>query len=129
MATSVTPWRHVRPKVSDTMTPTSAPVAARRPSRIRRADRSESSGSSAAQPDFDVGEVHARVGADETVTCLGDEQVAAAAQHPDRLRLHQPDAVVGVVGVDLDQPTLGLGHDLLGDDDHVAVGRARRAGR
>ena len=49
MATSVTPWRQGRPKVSDTITPP-RPRCARRPSRIRRAERSASSGSRAAQP-------------------------------------------------------------------------------
>ncbi len=51
MATSVTPRRHVRPKVSEMMTPTSMPALPRRPSRMRRAERSLSSGSRAAKPD------------------------------------------------------------------------------
>ncbi len=50
MATSVTPRRQGRPKVSDTMTPTSTPGAARRPSRMRRAERSASRGSRVTYP-------------------------------------------------------------------------------
>ena len=50
MATSVTPRRQGRPKVSLTTTATSTPNRWRRASRIRRAERSESTGSSAARP-------------------------------------------------------------------------------
>ena len=50
MATSVSPRRHGRPNVSDTITATSTPARARMPSRRRRADRSASSGRSAAHP-------------------------------------------------------------------------------
>ena len=57
------------------------------------------------------------------MTGLGDEEVAATAQDPDRLLLHQPDPGAGVVGVDLDQPTFGFGDDLLGHHHHVAVGQ------
>jgi len=48
MATSVTPRRQGRPNVSLTTTPTSTPSRARNPSRMRRAERSGSSGSRAA---------------------------------------------------------------------------------
>ena len=50
IATSVTPRRHVRPNVSETITATSTPNRCRKPSRIRRADRSESTGRRAAHP-------------------------------------------------------------------------------
>ena len=50
MATSVKPRRQVRPNVSEMMTPTSTAARARRPSRMPRAERSGSTGSSAAQP-------------------------------------------------------------------------------
>ena len=49
MAMSVWPSRHGRPNVSLTMTATSAPRAAK-PARMRRAEASESSGSSTTRP-------------------------------------------------------------------------------
>ena len=74
------PRRHARPNVSDTITP-----RRRRPGRAGRRGCAgpsgrESSGSSAAQPSLDVGQVDAGVGADEPVPGLADDQVAAAAQ-------------------------------------------------
>ena len=44
------PLRQARPNVSETITPTSTPARARRPSRMRRAERSESMGRRAAKP-------------------------------------------------------------------------------
>ena len=50
MATSVTPCRQVRPKVSEMTTPTETPCRCRRASRMRRAERSGSTGRRAAVP-------------------------------------------------------------------------------
>ncbi len=50
IATSVSPSRQGRPKVSVTITPTSTPSASRSPSRMPRAEASESSGSSSTVP-------------------------------------------------------------------------------
>ena len=52
---------------------------------------------------------------------LGDDEVAAAADHPDRLGLHDRLVAAGVARVDLGHGVLGLRHDLLGDHHHVAV--------
>ena len=100
MATSVTPRRQVRPKVSDTITPTSTPARARRPSRMRRAERSGSTGQQRGPAPLDVGQVDAGVGADEAVPGLGDDQVAAAAQDAHRLVVDQRLVGQRVVGVD-----------------------------
>ena len=43
-----------------------------------------------------------------------------------RLLLDQRLVGERVVGVDRHEPVLGLGHDLLGDDHHVAVGQVVR---
>ena len=59
---------------------------------------------------------------------LDDERVAAAAQHPYRLRLDELAARVAVVGIDLDDATLDLRHDLLGDHDAIAVLQRRALG-
>ena len=79
-----------------------AVAVSRAPSRMRRAERSGSTGSRAAQPSLDVGQVDPGVGADEAVAGLGDEQVAAAAQHPHRLRLDEcrlrPSGSSGSIG-------------------------------
>ena len=48
IATSVSPWRQARPNVSETTTATSTPAATRIALRIRCAERSPSTGSSAA---------------------------------------------------------------------------------
>jgi hypothetical protein len=62
------------------------------------------------------------------VTGLGDEEVAAPAENPHRFLFHQPDAFVGVVGINPDQPALGFGDDLLRDDDHVGIGQLDMTG-
>ena len=111
------------------MTPTSTPHRARMPSRMRRAERSVSTGSSAAQPSFDVRQVDAGVGAHEPVRGLGDDEVAPAAQDPHRLGFDDGVVAARVVGVDRDQPALGLRHDLLRDDEDVAVAQAVRHAR
>ena len=54
-------------RVATRSRPRSTPARARNPSRMRRAERSASTGSSAAWPSAHVGEVDARVGADEAV--------------------------------------------------------------
>ncbi len=48
----------------------------------------------------------------------------ATAQDPHRLLLDEGLVGERVVGVDGHQAVLGLRHDLLGDDDDVAVGEA-----
>ena len=101
IATSVSPWRQGRPNVSETMTATSTPNRARSASRTCLADRSESTGSSAAQPSLDVREVDARVRAHEAVPRLADHEVAARAHDAHRLRLHEPAARVAVERVEL----------------------------
>jgi hypothetical protein len=57
------------------------------------------------------------------VAGLADHQVTAPAQDPYRLRLDQRPPGGGVRRVQRDQPALGLRHDLLGDDEAVAVGQ------
>ncbi len=52
---------------------------------------------------------------------LADHEVTAPAQDPYRLGLDERASCGAVVGVDLDQPVLRLRHDLLGDDEAVAV--------
>ncbi len=78
-------------------------------------------------PVLDVGQVDAGIGADEPVACLGDHEVAAAPQDAHGLRLDDAEPVGGVVGIDPHHATLGLGDDLLGDDDHVAMARSTAA--
>ena len=93
---------------------------------MRRAERSGSSGSSAAQPALDVRQVDPGVGAHEAVLGLADDQVAPPAQDPHRLALDERLVAERIVGVDGDEAALGLGHDLLGDDHDVAVGEVGR---
>jgi hypothetical protein len=68
-----------------------------------------------------VREVDPGVRAHEAVPRLADDQVAAPAHDPHRLRLDQAAPGVEVVLVEVDHPTLGLRHDLLGDDEAVTV--------
>ena len=49
-------------------------------------------------------------------------EVAAATQDAHRLPLDERLVRERVVGIDGHEPVLGLRHDLLGDDDDVAVG-------
>ena len=74
---------------------------------------------------IDVGQVDAGVGADEAVRRFTDDELAArrraAAKDADRLLQDVALVVVDDVGVDGDEPILSLRHDLLGDDDDVAV--------
>src|SRR5207302_1255949 len=67
----------------------------------------------------DVGQVDPGVGADEALARLADDQFVAPPQDPHRLTFDQLPAGI-LVGHGL-QAVLGLGHDLLGDDDDVAV--------
>ena len=97
--------RHVRPKVSDTIT---ADLDAERGRGGRRGSGGPTgrcrSGSRAAQPSLDVREVDAGVGADEAVLRLADDEVAAAAQDPHRLLLDERLVRQRVVGVDRPRP-------------------------
>ena len=52
---------------------------------------------------------------------LGDHQFAATSQDANGLGLDERRLGRRVIGVDGDEPTLGLGHHLLGDHDDVAV--------
>ena len=72
---------------------------------------------------LDVGQVDAGVGAHEAVAGLGHHQVAAPAQDAHRLVVDQRLVGERVVGIDRDQPALGLGDDLLGHHHHVAGGQ------
>ena len=78
-----------------------------------------------------VGRVDEGVGANDAMPVLGDDQVAAPGDDPDGLgrdgglRDGEPRLRVGG---QLDQAALGLGHDLRGDGEHVAVGQ-REPGR
>ena len=74
------------------------PARARSASRTCLAERSASTGSSAAQPCVDVRQVDARVRAHEAVRGLADDEVAAAAHDAHRLRLDERAARVEVVG-------------------------------
>ena len=121
MATSVRPRRHGRPKVSDTITATSTPRAARRPSRIRRAERSLSSGSEGGPAIVDVRQVDSRVGAHEAVLGLADDEIAASADHPHRLRPRRWPCDPRVGGVDPCHRPFGLRHHLLGHHHDIAV--------
>ena len=103
------------------ITATSTPYRARSASRTCFADRSGSTGSSAAVPGLDVREVDARVGAHEPVPGLADDEIAAAAHDAHRLRLDERAAGGEVVGVERHEAAFGLRDDLLRDDDAVAV--------
>ena len=94
-------------------------VRARRRSRIR-VDRSLSTGSRRLTP-LDIRQIDAGVGADEAVFSLRDDEFAAAAQDANRFRLDQRLVRQRIGRVDIDEATLGLRHDLLGDDEAVAV--------
>ena len=123
MATSMTPLRQARPKVSETTTATSRPVAAPQPvadapgravgvvgeqGRPARRPTLERSTPALAQTNpWRVSEI---------------DQVAAPAEDAHRLGLDDAEPVGGVVGIDRHHAAFGLGHDLLGDHDHVAVG-------
>ena len=75
-----------------------------------------------------VRQVDARVGAHEAVRRLADDQVAAAAHDAHRFLLDQRLGRRRVFGIDGHQAALGLGDDLLRDDDDVAV-EERAVGR
>ena len=65
------------------------------------------------------------VRAHEAVPGLADDEVAAPAHDAHRLRLDERAARVEIVGVERHEAALGLRHDLLGDDEAVAVGERR----
>ena len=75
-----------------------------------------------------VGKVDTGVGAHEPVPRLGHDEVTSAPQDADRLGLGQETLGVRVRGVDADHAALRLGHDLLGDHDHVARDERRLRG-
>ena len=70
-----------------------------------------------------LGVLYPRLGRPELASLVAPARQAADAppQDPDRLLLDEWLVAHGVVGVDGDQAVLGLGHDLLGDDEDVAV--------
>ena len=80
---------------------------------------------------FHVREVDAGVRAHEAVLGLGHDEIAAAPHDPHRFLLDELLVRQRVVGVDGDDTAFGLRHDLLRDDEHVAVshggGRIARA--
>ena len=73
-----------------------------------------------------IRQVDACVGADEPVLGLADDEVAAASQDPHRLAFHERLVRQRVVRVDLLHRPFGLGDDLLGHHQHVAVTQPRR---
>ena len=121
IATSVRPRRHGRPNVSETTTATSTPRAARSASRMCFAERSGSTGSSAACPASTFERSMPALA--HTKPC----RVSLITRSP-RRRTMRTDSdstsrwrAVDVVGVEVDEPALGLRHDLLRHDEAVAV--------
>ena len=109
------------------ITPTSRSCRPRSASRIRRAERSLSSGSSAAWPRSTFERSMPALA--HTKPCL----VSLMMRSPRRRRIRTDSARraacgSGVGGVDLDQHVLGLRHDLLGHDEDVAAATAPRRG-
>ena len=121
MATSVRPRRHVRPKVSLTMTrdvdarrrPEAVADAPGRAVGVLRQQRGVAA--------LDVRQVDAGVGAHEAVLGLADDEVAPAPQDPHRLALDERLVAQRIVGVDRHEQAFGLRHDLLRDHEDVAV--------
>ena len=144
IATSAWPRRQARPKLSETMMATVTPVAARISARMRRAEASGSSGSRqtvsgsgrlelsmpalAQTKPCRVSTIRTPRSARSTSllssrissTKAGSLPSAAARRRASPPGQHRGEAA------DL---SLGLGDDLLGDDDDVAVARARRSPR
>ena len=146
MATSVMPHRHGRPKLSEMSTGTSTPKDALNcrsypGGRGVRIDGQQRHHVAAARPH--VRGVDAAVGADEAVVGLGDEH---AVGHPDDASsLSQDDLQLAGVAVpalgeghdlrtrldgrEVHDRALGLGDDLLGDDQDVALEQRQRRRR
>ncbi|CAM5688207.1 hypothetical protein SGLAM104S_01004 [Streptomyces glaucescens] len=119
IATSVSPERQGRPKLSATTTPTVTPRMSRSPSRIARAEPSGSSGSSSTVPAGVLEASTPACGHDQALPVLDDAQGASAGDHADGLRVDR-----GLPVRRLDDPSLRLGHDLGGDQHHVPVGQS-----
>ena len=71
-------------------------------------------------PSAHVGQIDARIGADEAVLGLADDEVAVAPENANRLLLNQGGLGRGIVEVDGHDLPFGLGHHLLGDHNHIA---------
>ena len=133
-ATSVVPCRKGRPNESLTITPTSRPVRARSPSRIRAADASGSTGRSTSVPSpfaFD-----ASTPADaQTKPCRVSEMTSGGRERTTRVLSRRiastwrgsrsPGELVRPLGrldpLEADHPALRLRDDLLRDDEDVGV--------
>ena len=117
MATSVVPCRQARPKESVTITGGATPkraASASRGPRPRRPGRGEEHDPALAGR---VRAVDAGAGADEAVLGLGDDESSR------RRRTARASRRITAMVVGLLDASLGLGDDLLRDDDHVALGR------
>ena len=90
---------------------------------MRRAERSESTGSSAAQPASTF--ERSMPAFAHTNPCAVSLMTRSPRRRriAHRLRLDERPPRVAVVGIDRHEPALGLRHDLLGDDEAVAVER------
>src|SRR5262249_50083943 len=66
-------------------------------------------------------EIDAGVGAHEPMLGLAHDEIAAPAENAHRLLFDQLLVRERVVGIDLDEATLRLGHDLLCHHDNVTV--------
>src|SRR5574341_397500 len=138
MAAPMAPSRLGLPRLSETITATRRPVSDPMPSRMRRALASGSAGRRIDQAVValsDVGAVDAGAGADQAELVQGDDVTALHLQ--DRaafveVELAQAGVAAGVLGEpfgavggghvgEVDDAALGLGDDLLGDDEHVVV--------
>ena len=121
IATSVSPRRHARPKVSETMIAVSTPVRARQ----RVADVLRGTvgvdGQQRGLTGFHVRQIDACIRAHEAVSRLADDEVAAPAHDPHRLRFDQPVSRLDVVRIEGDETSFGLGDDLLGDDETITI--------
>ena len=99
------------------------------PARMRRAERSESSGSSAAVPSATLDRSTPALAQTKPCRVSLITQVAAAAQDrgPTPART-SASLAAGVAVIERDQPAFGLRDDLLRDHDHVAVAQRGPAG-
>ena len=103
-----------------------------------RAERSASSGSRDRRSLRCVGDVHAGVGAHETVPRLGDNHTALHTHDAARFAQHKLDharvflifgrpllgALRGLDGIEADDLAFRLGHNLLRDDEKISLGDA-----
>ena len=70
---------------------------------------------------FDIGEVDAAVGTDETVFCFGDDEVAAATHDAYCFVFNKFLVRHRIIGINCNKAILGFGNDLLCDDKNVIV--------